>query len=92
MSLRRTLFIIAWVACGLVAWSALANAVGFTLMYLVNERQVKVPEWTLSWLNIAGVVGALVVPAASAVLGMRGKLPGTRGQTDVASRGFPMDV
>lgn len=92
MSLRRTLIVILWVVGALLAWCGLARAVGLAVMYLVNERQVRVPVWAAPLLNIGAGVGALVVPVVFAILGMRRKLPGTRAPADSASLGFPMDT
>ena len=63
---------------------------GFSMMYLVNERQWRVPSGIDDWFNYAGAAGMVIVPTLVALLGMRGKLPGVRRR--IGGRGFEVDV
>jgi hypothetical protein len=88
---RRIIASIGWVVTSLVVWAIVCNVVGFSLMYLVNERQISVPAWTTDAYNWIAVGGLVLIPAFVAVLAMRGKLPGT-GLRRAQGRGFPLDA
>jgi hypothetical protein len=88
---RRIIAGIGWVIASLVVWAIVCNVVGFSLMYLVNERQVSVPAWTTDAYNWIAVGGVVLIPPVVAVLAMRGKLPGT-GVRRSRGRGFPLDA
>ena len=82
---------IVWVIGSLVAWAIVCNIFFFVvLMYLVNERQVKLPDGIDTAYNLTAVAGILVIPAIVAVLAMRSKLPGT-GERSSKLRGFPVE-
>jgi len=43
---RHLLAGIAWVIGSLLAWIIICNAIVRLFMYLVNERQMKLPAWS----------------------------------------------
>lgn len=82
---------IAWVVGSLIAWGVVCNLFGFVVfMYLCNERQVRLPEWTTDVYNWTAVAGAVVIPSVVALLAMRSKLPWT-GEHSPGLRGFPVE-
>jgi hypothetical protein len=78
----------AWMILSLLVWSGAWGLLGFSIEYLINERQWRIPEPSVDFLNYGGVVGMVTIPTFVAVLGMRGKLPGIR--TRRGGRGFPL--
>ena len=87
---RHILAGIAWVIACLFAWIMTCNAIGFLFMYLVNERQMKLPEWTSSAFNWTAIAGIFLIPPAVAILAIRAYLPGT-GKRPSTSRGFAVE-
>ena len=86
----RVLFVtIAWMILSLLVWSGACFLMGFSIVYLVNERQWRIPDWIVDLLNYGGVAGLVILPTVLAVLGMRRKLPGIRLRSK--GRGFPID-
>jgi hypothetical protein len=70
--------------------SGALHLLGSSLAYLVNEQRWHVPDVFLDLLNYGGPAVMLIIPSVVAVLGMRGKLPGTRSR--VGGRGFAVVV
>ena len=76
--MRRTLLIVIWTVGSFFVWYALMWATGAVLWHLFTKRQFAVPGWALELFSYGFFLGGLVVvPAVVALLGMRGKLPGT---------------
>jgi len=75
-----------WAFSSMLVLSGAMFLLGWSLAYLVNERGWHVPEIFLDVMNYAGPVVMLIIPSVVAVVGMRGKLPGTRRR--VGGRGF----
>src|SRR5688500_7599950 len=87
--MRRTLLIVVWTGGGFLAWYALAWAAGAVLWHLFTKRQFAVPDRALELFSYGFFLGGLVVlPAIIALLGMRGKLPGTSKVSRPARRGL----
>jgi len=48
----RVLFVtIAWMILSLLVWSGACFLMGFSIVYLVNERQWRIPDWIVDLLN-----------------------------------------
>ena len=87
---RHLLAGIAWDIASLFAWIMICNAIGRSFMYLVNERQMKLPEWSDTVFNWTGIAGIVLIPPAVAILAIRAYLPGT-GKRPSTSRGFAVE-
>jgi heme/copper-type cytochrome/quinol oxidase subunit 2 len=89
---RRIFAGIAWVVGSLIAWWVVCIVFGlFVFMYLGNERQVKLPEWSNTLFEWTGTAGVFLIPAFVAVLAMRAYLPGT-GPRPSKLRGFAVEA
>ena len=81
---------IAWVIGSLIAWGTACNLFAFVYVYLVNERQVRFPDWIDIVYPAIALGGSLLIPPLVAVLAMRAYLPGT-GRRGSKLQGFPID-
>ena len=81
---------IAWVIGSLIAWGTACNLFAFVYAYLVNEQQVRFPDWIDSVYISTAIGGSLLIPPFVAVLAIRAYLPGTGGRGSKL-RGFPID-
>jgi hypothetical protein len=87
--MRTILVTIAWLLVSCLLWAGICNAIGFSFLYLANERQWHFPVCTSDVLNYTSIGGGLLIPVVVVLMGMRRKLPGIRART--ASRGFPVE-
>ena len=85
---RRTLAILGWVIGSVVAWCGLCSLFMAAFTYLVNERGVRLPDWTVDVCNWAAVIGAVLTPVLVGLLAFRSALPGTG---ERHRHGFPLD-
>jgi hypothetical protein len=93
--LRRTIFIILWTVVGFFLWPTLLYA---ALRFIVygqrNYGWAPLSRWLAGWADVVVIygmfgLGTLVAAGGLLVLGLRGRLPGTR--TSIApSKGFPL--
>ncbi|HEX8522595.1 MAG TPA: hypothetical protein VF669_10095 [Tepidisphaeraceae bacterium] len=93
MQWKRVIAITVWTFVAFWSW-LLAIALGARLMIYGQEIYgwSRPPEWTLPLL-LYGVMGfgTLFLTVATLMLGLRGKLPGTRKPGEQA-HGFPVEV
>jgi|SRR3954452_19637189 len=93
--LRRTIFIIFWIAAGFFVWPILLyELLRFIVYGQRNYGWPSLSRWLPGWADlflIYGMFGLVTITLAGAmlVLGMRGRLPGTRKRTRQA-QGFPV--
>lgn len=86
--MKRLLFIIVWTVGSFFGWMKWMSLLTGVVYRMVAERQV-FPTWTLQACFIGlWFGGTLLIPAIVAVLGMRGKLPGTARARGLMPRGF----
>ena len=88
--MRIVIVTIVWVILSMFVWSSAWFLLASWLAHLVNERGWRLPDIFLDLLNYGGGAAILIIPSVVAVLGMRGKLPGTRSR--VGGRGFAVVV
>jgi hypothetical protein len=88
--MRVVLLTIVWAVLSLLIASGSWFLLESSLFYFVDKRGWLLPEGTDVLLNGGAVIVMLSVPSVIAVLGMRGKLPGTRRR--VGGRGFSVLV
>jgi hypothetical protein len=94
--LRRTIFITIWTVVGFIIWPTLLY-LGLRLI-VYGQRIYGWPplsRWLPGWADVVVIygmfgLGTLVVAGAMLVLGLRGRFPGTRRESDVHSPGFPV--
>jgi hypothetical protein len=91
MSLKRPFIITLWTIGAFLCWDVVIFGADFICMYLNNEKAFHIPTVIIPLLNIGGLVGMLIIPTVFALLGMRGKLPGTR-KSAQRSQGFEVTV
>ena len=74
----RALIFVAWVFGSVPLWWCVLFLFNPVITYLVNERQLHLPDGFYLFFNYGLVLGGtLLIPAIVAVLALRGKLPGT---------------
>jgi hypothetical protein len=87
---RVVIVTVVWAFSSMLVVSGALFLLASSLEFLVNERGWRVPEIFVDVMNYGGPAVMLIIPSVVAVLGMRGKLPGTRSR--VGGRGFSVVV
>lgn len=87
----RIVAIIVWAAAGFWGWLGLCVLGGRIIVHQLNEGTLRPPDWVAMLLSAVPMLGILIIPTFLAVLGLRGRLPGTRRKT-APPGGFPVVV
>ncbi len=91
--LRRVLMIVIWCVGGFFTWMLIWLAAYAPIM-IPEAEGAMLPRWEEylgEALAVAGIIGMAVIPSVLAVLGIRGRLPGTR-TVRKQYHGFPVDL